>query len=261
MFVPDDAEPVDRHDYENWRVTGKTVRPEQLAYVKSQYDGEIRCTDELLGRLWQRLRELQLWNNTAVIVTADHGEEFFEHGTKGHKNNLFDESLHVPLVVKPPRSIRPKRDARLVSLIDLYPTILELANIEPGVPYHGRSLLRPAPAKPTTGFYELVTTFYLQQPSGGERKQSHQWYAVRQGHFKLISVYDENAWALYDLESDPREQSPLGPDQNNKFRTLRLRLERYRNQMQELAKAWASSPPADLDPDELDRLRSLGYLD
>ena len=59
----------------------------------SQYDGEIRWTDEHLGRILAALRERKrLWDDTLVIVTADHGEEFFEHGAKGHKNNLFVES-------------------------------------------------------------------------------------------------------------------------------------------------------------------------
>ena len=260
MFVPDGAEPFDLHNYELWEATADTVRPEQAAYVISQYDGEIRCTDALLGRLWQLLRDLQLWDQTAIIVTADHGEEFFEHGMKGHKNHLYNESLHVPLIVKPPGGNAPKRDRRLVSLVDLFPTMLAWADIQPTLPHHGRSLLASAPTGPTASFYELVTTFYFPQPSGEELKQFHQWYAIREGDFKLITVYDENAWALYDLATDPGEQSALGAEHADKLSELRTRLESYRRQMQALAKAWASSPPAELDSKELERLRSLGYL-
>ena len=68
------------------------MAPAQLAYVLSQYAGEIRWTDEHLGRFFALLQRKGLWENTAILITADHGEEFFEHGEKGHKHNLFAET-------------------------------------------------------------------------------------------------------------------------------------------------------------------------
>src|SRR5262249_53306063 len=129
MFVPAGAEKVDVTDYErNTKVNATMPRP-QLDYVVSQYDGEIRATDDALGRIFGMLRERGLWDDTALVITADHGEEFFDHGQKGHKNNLYVESLHVPLLVKPAERAPPRRDERVVAGVDVFPTLLELAGV------------------------------------------------------------------------------------------------------------------------------------
>lgn len=160
MFTPPDAERVNVRNYEIVSDVHRGITAGQLAYVLSQYDGEIRCTDAMLGRLFAQLREQGLWDRTALIVTADHGEEFFEHGNKGHKNNLHVESLHVPLLVKPPKPTAPRRDDRLVSLIDVFPTVLEWANATVDHEVHGRSLLRPTPNAARPLYFELTSTRY-----------------------------------------------------------------------------------------------------
>ncbi|MFH1144422.1 MAG: sulfatase, partial [Candidatus Eisenbacteria bacterium] len=87
MFVTDDCEPVDVTDYETSSKVSAQCTPGELAYVRSQYDGEIRWTAPHLERFFQWLTATDLWDDTVIIVTADHGEEFFEHDGKGHKNN------------------------------------------------------------------------------------------------------------------------------------------------------------------------------
>jgi arylsulfatase A-like enzyme len=94
-------------------------------------DGEDRSTDDWLGRLFDVLREIDVWQDTAVIVTADHGEEFFEHGKKGHRKSLYDEVVHVPLVMRHPWKAWRGRRGEVTRSIDIYPTVLELAGIEP----------------------------------------------------------------------------------------------------------------------------------
>lgn len=148
-----------------------------------------------------------------------------------------------------------------MNLIDLYPTVLEVAQATATQPHHGRSLWKPPPSKPVTSFYELVSTFYLTAPSGEIRSRAHQWYAVREDGFKLVTRYSRDGWRLFDLVIDPDEQAPVGSQYAKKMQELRRKIEEFRVGMQEVAQEWASSPPAELTQKELDRLRSLGYID
>lgn len=274
MFVPPHAETIDVRGYETKKIVTKDISQSQLDYVVAQYDGEIRCTDELLGRLWQRLRELGLWDNTAIVLTADHGEEFFEHGKKGHKNSLHVESLHVPLIIKPARpvvsdappptsapAVVARRDAGVANSVDLYPTILALAGIQADQPHHGRDLLGASPDQPRPSFYELVTSWYFKNRSTGKsRKESEQWMAVRLGDYKLITVRNKNHWTLYNVIQDPRELHALGSDHQGKMTELRLMLGRHERRMQALAARFGVGGEAKLTPEELQRLWSLGYI-
>jgi arylsulfatase A-like enzyme len=264
MFVPPGAEKVDVTDYEqNTKVNATMPRP-QLDYVVSQYDGEIRATDETLGRIFAMLRERGLWDDTALVITADHGEEFFDHGQKGHKNNLYVESLHVPLLVKPAKgtlATGPRSDGRIVNGVDVFPTVLELAGVDYDGPQHGRSLLgADDPARPT--FHELVTTWYF-APPGSERftKRSDRWSAIRSGDRILFDIdfHDgRKERRLYDLAADPREQKKL--DDAASAAALTGRLERFHGDAARLAESLAAPAQADLTREQEQRLRAMGYL-
>ena len=260
MFVPPGAAPIDLLGYENRDVVKPGIRPAQLEYVISQYDGEIRWTDDMLGRLWERLRALGLWDETAIIVTADHGEAFFEHGAKGHKNNLYAEELHVPLVIKPAGRIAPRRDDRVANLVRLCSTVLELAGIEPRAPWIERSLLRPRRPVPPPTFFELETSLYIERPGAKDlERRSEEWFAIREGDFELHAVRPKGRWELYNLGRDPGEHRPLGRS-HAAFEPLRGKLEAHLTDMKRLSSQWDGVGPATLPRDHLERLRALGYV-
>jgi arylsulfatase A-like enzyme len=260
-FVPPYAEPIDLVGYEvRDRVTEETPA-EQLAYVVSQYDGEIAATDALLGRLFERLDETLSWDDTLVVVTSDHGEEFFEHGTKGHRNNLYEESLRIPLIVRAPGVSGPVRDSRLVSQIDIFPTILEAAGIATAPHHHGRSLLAAADAPPRPLFFELKTEWVARDEETGERGiLSDLWLAVRDGDLKLVLGRNEGRVELFDLSEDPTEQVPLGPGFRRRMTELDRKLQEHLEAMKADGERWERSGPVSLSPGQEDRLRSLGYL-
>ena len=108
----------------------KDIPQRDLEHIIALYDGEIRFTDQELGRLFAFLRERGLMENTIIVVTSDHGEEFFEHGRIGHLMAIFDESIQVPLIVHYPAAVPGgqvfEEQARLM---DLAPTILGLAGL------------------------------------------------------------------------------------------------------------------------------------
>lgn len=119
------------------------IAPRDLEHVIALYDGEIRFTDHELGRLFTFLRERKLMENTIIVVTADHGEEFFEHGSIGHLLAIFDESVRVPLIVHFPKAVRAGQVFdQQVRLMDLAPTILGLAG-QPGMPSLGMPVEAP----------------------------------------------------------------------------------------------------------------------
>lgn len=116
----------------------RQVTPEMARYFEALYDSEIRATDDALRRLFAGMRELGLAEDTVVILTSDHGEEFLEHGKVVHEQ-IYDECLHVPLLVLAPGA-RPRRVRDLVESVDIAPTLYELAGIAPRTRTSGESL-------------------------------------------------------------------------------------------------------------------------
>ncbi len=106
------------------------ISQRDLRHVKSLYDGEIAYTDFQVAQLLEHLNALNLENNTCVVLTADHGEEFLEHGNWGHGYNLFNECLRIPLIIRWPGKIKPGTTINIpVSIIDIMPTILDAAGL------------------------------------------------------------------------------------------------------------------------------------
>jgi arylsulfatase A-like enzyme len=108
----------------------KDMPADEYAYVLANYDAEIAFVDEQIGRLFSKLEELGLAENTLVVVTSDHGEEFFEHGRKGHRFNLNRESLHIPLIFAGPGVRKNVAIPETVRIFDIAPTILELLGLD-----------------------------------------------------------------------------------------------------------------------------------
>jgi arylsulfatase A-like enzyme len=126
--------------------------PDEAADLARLYDANLAYADDVIGRLRDRLAAAGLWGETALIVTADHGEALGEHGFVGHNDQVYDESTHVPLIVRGPGRERPgalgpKRIAALASLLDVAPTVAGLfglpreACVRAG--FRGRSLVAP----------------------------------------------------------------------------------------------------------------------
>ncbi|MCK4413404.1 MAG: sulfatase [Candidatus Eisenbacteria sp.] len=261
MFVTEDCEPIDVNEYEKGGIVTSKATPGEIKYIVSQYDGEIRWTDHHLHRFFQLLKAQGLWDNTVVIVTSDHGEEFYEHDWKGHKNNLYVEAIHVPLVIKFPGSLPRGRDSRLVSQLDLFPTILDLAGAESPGPHQGRSLLESVPAEGHAIYHELLTARYFPKEGGGwEQRYVRNWYGVREGEYKLVTVAEERRTELYNVADDPRERANIIARDDVPKNRLMGQIQLWNQDCQAIAKAYGSGGDAQLDEDALENLRSLGYI-
>ena len=132
---------------------GGILSPEETQWQMDAYNSSIAYLDAQLGALFDALRSAGVYDDTVIVVTSDHGEAFGEHDLYGHANSLYRESLHVPLIIRYPKSIPAgQRVAHVVSLRDLAATISDLAGLAPrqafaGTPLHVAASSEPAPAE------------------------------------------------------------------------------------------------------------------
>src|SRR4029077_6710002 len=115
---------------EIYRARGEE-RERLIPQISALYDAEVASNSRSFGELLAALRERGLYDSTLVVFVADHGEEFDEHGYLGHANDLYAETLNVPLIVKWPRQTGGERVRAAAQQIDLLPTILRAAGLEP----------------------------------------------------------------------------------------------------------------------------------
>jgi len=263
MFEGPDCEEIDVRNYETASIVNDSISPKKLAYVLSQYAGEVRWTDDHLGRFFQLLRDKGLWDNTVIIVTADHGEEFFDHGEKGHFNNVYAETVHVPLVVKYAKGGKAGRDTRLVSLVDILPTILDLTGAPSTNPLDGQSLLQPDPLGGRAIYQELLSVRRLPNPASvmfPTTTRTRNWIAVRQGDYKLVESPELGRKELYDVRKDPREKADLSQANAGVVEGLEAKLSSWQEEERRIAGTYQKGGTAKLTPAETERLRALGYL-
>lgn len=124
------------------RHAGLEPTASQIEFMKARYDQEIFANDRSFGELVEELKTLGLYQGMTIILTADHGDEFFEHGGVGHAFTLYNDQIRVPLVVKAPE-IESGSYHHAVQIIDIYPTILDSLGIDEPYPLDGISLMRP----------------------------------------------------------------------------------------------------------------------
>jgi arylsulfatase A-like enzyme len=192
--------------------------PQDAPGVRALYDGEVRVFADQVGGWLAKLEALGILDETLVIVTADHGEELLERGHVGHtscnlKGTLYDESVHVPLILRYPKRLPAGRVVRQqVSQIDLMPTLFELLGLELPLPSDGSSLLpliegRAQSFRPEA-FAETPPAGW-QALSGDERRLR----CLRTAEWKLIVHHDPTAGTerseLYHLTEDPGERRSL----------------------------------------------------
>jgi arylsulfatase A-like enzyme len=235
------------------------VPPERLLqHLRGLYRAETAYVDDAVGRIRRHLEEAGIWDDALVMVTSDHGEEFWEHGHVAHtrRSAMPEVLLRVPLVVRPPVSspVAPRRVDDLVRLVDVAPTVLDLAAVgtSPGE-MDGRSLrplLEGVDDEPRLAYVSGVW-----------------WGIVADGRWKLrlekpAWTGGDRRWKLFDLENDPLET-------NNLTYRLPERREQLRHEWGRFIEGLGprgQAPPPDrhaggtLDADTRERLEALGYV-
>jgi len=221
--------------------------------IERLYAGEVARTDRAIGRVLGWLRRSGRADETAVVFSVDHGEEFWDHGGYGHGHEMYEEVVRVPLFVRPAATggaaATPRIETRLVRLVDLAPTALAAAGLEPPVDraFTGTDLLAGTDVPVTYG----EATLY-----GEEQKY------LRSDRWKLVYRPDgeEPRLSLFDLARDPGERHDLAAAEPAVRDSLFTVLQGWMERVGSEGSMAARDVPGDLDPSIRDQLKSLGYI-
>jgi arylsulfatase A-like enzyme len=236
-----------------WAVNSgkRQIGTREKSHLLSQYDGGIAYIDDEVGLLLARLREMGLYDNTLIIITADHGEAFGEHDVMQHgMGSVYQDQVYVPLLIKYPGQHEPRESDALASQVDLMPTILDVAGISPPSGIQGRTLRLPPPEDTYAVYSQALAITYLRLVSRRFRGVRR---AIFSGSLKLIT-WTEGPSELYDLAADPGETHNLYCTDDPRARALEHQLSTW-----VAAAPRQFEQPGELDKNSVERLKSLGY--
>ena len=257
----DQRDLVVRYKYEPYLLS-----PQDIEELKTLYDEEIAYVDRMVGDLLNWLRHAGLLDDTLVVVTADHGEHFGEHGLMEHQFTVYEPDVHVPLIVRLPGVFEPGTDDHLVQTHDFFPTALEVAGVDwqPSPAQNCISLLDPASNAPRLIVSEYTSPWEgglkaglgLESPRAELFKQPVR--ALREGDTKIL-LWDKGYRELYQLDRDPRELDDLAGADKEEADTLAGQLREW---LASLPPPGPPRPQRDLagSPDDLRKLKALGYV-
>lgn len=236
--------------------------------ISMLYDAQVRRADYRLGTVLNELKAQKRWPETLMIVVADHGEEFGEHGGWQHDQSVYEELVHVPMIVRfPGDEFAGRRIEDVVSLVDVLPTVFDyLRQPELARPARGRSLMplvRGAggrhSARPVIPAMRINKKKYY-RPWKETRGDIN--IVVRQGDWKGIWNVETDSFELYDLRADPREADNVRSVHAGRVHSMRELAEAwYQAQGRVTAGTVADEGLDALDEKTLSRLRALGYVD
>ncbi len=228
---------------------GNIYSADEVADFAVFYRQEIEYLDKGLGRLFDYLKNQGIYDNSLIIITADHGEEFFDHGGAAHGRTLYDEMTHIPLIIKLPYSEkRGTIDRHLVQSIDIAPTIANLVGSQIFNNWQGKDI-----------FSKVKTKWSIAQLMKSKRAT-----AIRSLTEKLYLTYNTDETlppvAYFNLVKDPKELNNLADNPVYKKRIIELQdTLNYLNST--LAVNASRAKQIELDGTTKDRLKALGYIE
>ncbi len=213
------------------------------------YDAEVSRVDRSIARIDSYLRKSNLLDKTHILLVSDHGESLGEHGESGHGFFLYDSTLHIPLIVRPAAgfSVAQKSPKQVVSLVDVMPTILQMAGLPVPAGLRGRSLVQAMQGK-ESGSVGIYAETYVPQLQFG-------WSALRSFRSGRYILIDAPRPELYDLEADPAEKVNLYERNRSLAAQYRERLLDFLGRGQ-AGKGSARRPSREA----VEKLGSLGYV-
>jgi arylsulfatase A-like enzyme len=225
------------------------------AHLIDLYDAGVRQLDAELQRFFDFLRDRGLFEESLLVLTSDHGEEFLDHGGVLHGSNQFQETLRVPLLIRGPGIPAVRIRETPVSLVDIVPTVLALLDIPAPADLDGRDL---SPLwRNRTGGDDGIAGFadrYLFSESDHQIAAfEHNTRAVRQGRYKLHHDLLTGIQVLYDLQRDPQEREDLAHAKPDLTQRLRAQLDRIGRARRKKGRG------IELSEEEIRKLKSLGY--
>ncbi len=225
-------------------------------YKSQPYDGEIAYADSCVGKLLDQLRKHDLYDETLIAVMADHGESLGAHGENTHGIFLYDETLHVPLVIKLPLNREHGSDVEnRVGLVDVAPTILQVAGLPIPKEMQGEALIAPAKAQPSPAEAKKAGDDRILYAETDYPHRGFGWSslrAIRTGKYLYIQAPERE---LYNQDSDPEDLHNLAASSRAVADTLGGELAQFREKTSQSLNDLAKP-----DPDQVKKLAALGYV-
>jgi len=225
--------------------------PERLEELAAMYDNEIAYVDQKIAELFSWLQERDLYEDTVILIMADHGEMFLEHGYLKHSRGVYSELIHVPLIMRIPGNPGAQRFSTHVQTIDIKPTVLDILGIDAEHMMMGQSVfdLIGRPDRPILSENLRMT------------KSRNPQRSVILGDYKLIESLLDGRFFLFNLRDDPGELHDLMEDQEQRAKADELRdiLERFVHWNEKFGTG-LESVETELDEETIEQLKALGYL-
>lgn len=269
---------LDEHTIVGSDIFGLGLAPadqKTAGYLISQYDGKIRQADEQIKELLEELENSGAAKNTLIIITADHGEELLDHGNIFHSSagllrpsegvsrerSVYDELIHIPLIMRLPGMMQNKRIPQLVRHIDIMPTILDILNIRYSGIMQGQSLMPLIKGRAAGLRLDSFSEGYYDRHAVGFRNR--EWKFVE--HRGRGSKSGELSYELYDLKNDPKELNNVLEKYPEPAALLKGKLANYAFSCEKIRNAVLGEgfidKPADLDEQTKEKLRNFGYIE
>lgn len=227
-------------------------RPRDLEHLVSLYDDEIRYVDWRFGNILRKLRELGQLDNTIVVFMSDHGEAFLEHGYFFHSMSVYHDQINIPLIVRYPRLFPAGVEERQAQQIDLFPTLLAAAGIEPPGDCAGRNLLAAEWKTDVPGIPAGIVSEHLRRRKGWGEPQR----AYILGDWKLVQALDTWDEQLFHLPADPADSRNVLAENPDVADRAGRTLDEWVKNIEENIEA----EKAELSEEMIDKLKSLGYI-
>ena len=230
--------------------------PFKARYADAPYDGEIAYADYAVGKLLAALEARSLFDGAMIIVAADHGEAFGEHGERTHGVFLYDETIHVPLLIKLPKGQAGTRIESRVGLVDIAPTVLGVARVPVPAEMQGASLLNATRRKESA---DRAAEVPAERSSYAETDYPYRAFgwsplrALRSGKYLYVQAPERE---LYDQSTDPGAVQNLATGSKAVADTLAGQLQQFRAS----TRSSRSESAPRLRPEQAEQLQALGYV-
>lgn len=225
--------------------------PEPYAsrFPGNPYAGEIAFTDHCIGQVIQKLKELEIYDSTLIIITGDHGEMLGEHGEEEHSYFIYESAIKVPLIIRLPGQNKRETISESVGLVDIVPTLCSLLDIDIPTRIQGRNIASLLQGNVPDNYERFIYSESIEPTRIG----ASSLMAISAGQWKFIQAARPE---LYDLANDPGEENNMIEKEPHRVRILEDKL---RETLEQSVSKEANSR-VQLDPESIKRLQSLGYV-
>ena len=221
-------------------------------FVRYMYDGDVRFLDQQIAALIDAVKKRN--PESLIVLTSDHGEEFWEHGSVGHTKTAYRELAHVPMIFSA-QGLNAQKISTPVENIDILPTVASFLGIPPPDGCQGTSLVSLF-SKETKSPSKAIYT----SASGMQPWDKIKWQSVYADGYRLVKNLSKNTIELFDIENDPREQNSLTKTKPDKINALENALETRLAANADHPMRQKTVVKVQLDAEDLEALRSLGYI-